>query len=900
MTMKRLLLFFLLLFAAPLLHATHNIAGEITVKCLGGLYYEVTIATYTNAQSQADRCDLTVNWGDSQSSIAYRVNGPAGNCDAPAMMGDVTVPAAAGYPNTKQNFYKATHIYSGYGTYIINIKDPNRVAGIDNIPNSVNVPFYLQTTLTIDPFVGCNSTPTLTTLPLDKACVNHCYYHNPGAVDAEGDSLAYRIGPCLDTTGLPIPGYQMLPASIDAITGDLTWCSPSQVGKYNLVIYIEEWKRFSNGSHMLISTILRDMSIDVETCNNDNPIIDELPDLCVDAGQTVNFTFSVDDPNVGDLVKLNGSGATFTIATNPSTLTPSNSYQNVPFNATYNWVTTCDEVRLQPWIVTFKATDNDSQVPLTDLETVKITVVSPGPAFLNTNPQGSNMNLDWGVNPCDPATNYCKGYRIYRRQGPSGWNPSQCETGVPASTGFILIGTVQGLNTTSFVDNNGGAGLIPGVDYCYRVCAFFNDGAESYASPESCNELKRDVPVLTNVDVMSTGTNDPVFVRWVNAVANGIDFDTIAHPGPWVLVLERADGFTFTGPTITTIATLNSPIFTQLPTSFIDNGRSTSTSPYTYRLTFYANGGADFIGYCQPASSIFLSAVPSDNTVTLNWQYVVPWTNYEFAVYRFNPVTTSWDSIALAPGTTYADDSLLNGQQYCYFVTGHGSYYNASLPPIMYNRSQETCATPIDLTPPCAPQLTVNSDCETATNQLIWTNPNNMNCGTDDVVTYHIWYTPVEGDPMAIIATINLSSDTTITYANMFSIAGCYAISAVDTFNNESALSNIVCVDNCPVYELPNVFTPNGDNTNDNFIPFPYQYIQDVDIKIYDRWGALVFETKDPALNWDGRDMLTHKLCTDGVYYYTCIVNEIRLEGVVPREIKGFVHLFGKDIGQFH
>jgi hypothetical protein len=46
--------------------------------------------------------------------------------------------------------------------------------------------------------------------------------------------------------------------------------------------------------------------------------------------------------------------------------------------------------------------------------------------------------------------------------------------------------------------------------------------------------------------------------------------------------------------------------------------------------------------------------------------------------------------------------------------------------------------------------------------------------------------------------------------------------------------------------------------------------------------------------------MTTHKLCTDGVYFYTATVNEIHLEGIVPVQLKGFVHLFGKDIGQFH
>jgi gliding motility-associated-like protein len=194
----------------------------------------------------------------------------------------------------------------------------------------------------------------------------------------------------------------------------------------------------------------------------------------------------------------------------------------------------------------------------------------------------------------------------------------------------------------------------------------------------------------------------------------------------------------------------------------------------------------------------------------------------------------------------------------------------------------------------------VNSDCYQAINQLTWTNPDNMNCGTDDVVSYNIWYTETDSGSMSVIMTLSAAGDTTYTFSNLFSVAGCYGVTALDTFGNQSAMSNVVCVDNCPIYELPNVFTPNADETNDLFIPFPYQYIQDVDIRIYDRWGVLVFETKDPAIKWDGRDMTTHKLCSDGVYYYTAVVDEIHLSGIVPRELKGFVHLFGKDIGQFH
>jgi gliding motility-associated-like protein len=883
------------------LRATHNIAGEITYRCLGGSQYEITVATYTNSSSPADRCELVVDFGDGVEQVVPRSNGFQTICPNNNQHDGESLP---NFSNTKKNYYIVTHTYSP-GTYIVSIKDPNRVTGIENIPNSVNVPFYLQTTLTVDPNIGCNSGPQLTTIPLDKACMGHCYYHNPGAFDPDGDSLSFSIGPCLDTNGLPIPGYQQPQVvgggtlTMNSVTGDLAWCSPQMAGKFNIVIYIEEWRRLPNGNAVKIGTVLRDMSIDVEDfCNNDNPDIPDLPDLCVDAGTLVNFQFIVTDPD-GDDVRMEGYGGPFNVSPAAS-LTPVNIFQPTPLSVDFSWQTVCDNVRLQPWTVTFKATDDVNplnNVVLSDIESVNITVVSPGPAALSVTPQGSSMNLVWTQSPCTPATNPVVGYKIYRHQGPSGWNPAQCETGVPSYTGFVLIGTINGLGNTAFTDNNGGAGLIPGVDYCYRVHTYFLDGAESYASPEECAELLRDVPVITNVDITSTdpsiGTID---VKWVNPLANGVDFDTTIHPGPYVLKVRRTSNSYLMSSTPVLCTTMVANGFYQIPTLYQDAGLNTEFEPQTYRIDFFAQNGTDSIGTSQSASSVFLSTTPSDNQILLTWQDTTPWTNYEYAVFRFNNTTSLWDSIGLSTGNSFADTGLVNGVNYCYYVKAHGSYFNALLPSLLLNRSQEKCDTPQDLTPPCAPVLGVNSDCYIALNQLIWTNPMNMNCGTDDVVSYNIWYTPVEGGTLTLYATVPVSSDTMISFPNLPSVAGCYGVTALDTFNNQSVMSNLVCVDNCPEYVLPNVFTPNADGTNDFFIPFPYQYIESVDIKIYDRWGVLVFETTDPALNWNGHDKNSGKLCSDGVYYYTCTVNEIRLQGIVPRKISGFFHLFGKDI----
>lgn len=50
---------------------------------------------------------------------------------------------------------------------------------------------------------------------------------------------------------------------------------------------------------------------------------------------------------------------------------------------------------------------------------------------------------------------------------------------------------------------------------------------------------------------------------------------------------------------------------------------------------------------------------------------------------------------------------------------------------------------------------------------------------------------------------------------------------------------------------FPNAFTPDGDGTNDTWGPVGH-YIDEFEMTIFDRWGAVVFNSKDFAIQWDG------------------------------------------------
>lgn len=54
------------------------------------------------------------------------------------------------------------------------------------------------------------------------------------------------------------------------------------------------------------------------------------------------------------------------------------------------------------------------------------------------------------------------------------------------------------------------------------------------------------------------------------------------------------------------------------------------------------------------------------------------------------------------------------------------------------------------------------------------------------------------------------------------------------------------------IFYFPTAFSPNGDGINDEFYPGTF-YTGPYDLRIFDRWGQLVFRTTDPLGRWDGR-----------------------------------------------
>jgi gliding motility-associated-like protein len=74
--------------------------------------------------------------------------------------------------------------------------------------------------------------------------------------------------------------------------------------------------------------------------------------------------------------------------------------------------------------------------------------------------------------------------------------------------------------------------------------------------------------------------------------------------------------------------------------------------------------------------------------------------------------------------------------------------------------------------------------------------------------------------------------------------------------------------------ELPNVITPNGDNSNDLFTPNMIKGIASLSTTILNRWGNKVFVTNNLLIEWNGKAQSGQDV-TDGVYFWVIEYTDI-------------------------
>ncbi len=452
--------------------ATHLRAGDITLTRLScsSYQYTITLHVYTKWGTPVKFGGGTLSFGDGSKPLTTSSvpNPPEIAQTDDGGVGEV--------------IYPVNHTYPGPGVYTITYYEQNRNAGILNIDNSVETPFFIQTQIVIDPLLGCDNTPELLVPPIDQGCTGVAWFHNPGAFDPDGDSLSYELFVPKQAYGVDVSGYVdpnskkfydavTIPYSqgnelgngpptfsIDPVTGTITWDAPGEQGEYNIAFIIRSGKvantwvsiglcgaRHANHYQKIAKT--RDPRYKHhQTC------------VSLLAGTLISQVITATDPDgsatggargAGDSVKIQAYSQVFLVNPSPATISPGSAVPDAPvwqptFSPTqqaqiqFNWQTVCNHVKEQAYQVEFKATDNGAP-PLAAFSTWRIRVVAPAPQWnsITLNPgQRTALAVELEV----VCRLLCGGHdhANMEKGGQLSLTPSNCVTGMPEYLGYTL------------------------------------------------------------------------------------------------------------------------------------------------------------------------------------------------------------------------------------------------------------------------------------------------------------------------------------------------------------------------------------------------------------------------------------------------------------------------------
>lgn len=377
----------LMLFAASTFkaNATHVAGADLTYKDLGNNNYEVTLTYYRDCAGSMPGNAENLNVSSASCGFNFNatlnvISGTGNEITFPCNSSASTCSGGSSFGVQKWSYSAIVNLPGVCSDWVFSWNRCCRNCAITttvhgNCQGEPESNFYLEAKLNNLNVAGNNS-PTFTENPVATMCLGQSFVFNHGAIDTDGDSLAYfvvgsQIAP--GTTVTYQTGYSALnpitsnPAlSINSATGDMSM-TPQQLEVGVMAVRVDEYR-----GGVLIGQVTRDMQFIVQTCNNALPAATGINgtaafDSTICPGTQICFYIFTSDADAGQHLTISAvntiPGAVF-----------NNSGGTHP-TGSFCWTPTAADARSTPW--TFTVTVRDDACPTNGLQTYAFSITVP-------------------------------------------------------------------------------------------------------------------------------------------------------------------------------------------------------------------------------------------------------------------------------------------------------------------------------------------------------------------------------------------------------------------------------------------------------------------------------------------------------------------------------------------